>query len=83
VIIAVNLRNILDTSTFLRCPQERGLFYLQRGGILISNIGWGPIGKVAAFVHPERMVTFSEVSVIRQTELEPFALQVFFQSPLG
>jgi type I restriction enzyme M protein len=83
VIRAIDLRNILDTSTFLRCPQERGLFYLQRGDILISSIGWGSIGKVATFVHPERMVTVSEVSVIRQTELEPFALQIFLQSPLG
>ena len=83
VIRAIDLRNILDTTVFLRCPPEKGLFYLHRGDILISSIGWGSIGKVATFVHPERMATVSEVSVIRQTEMEPFALQIFLQSPLG
>lgn len=83
VIRAIDLRNILDASTFLRCPSEKGLFYLNAGDILISSIGWGSIGKVATFAHPEHMVTVSEVSVIRQTEMVPFALQIFLQSPLG
>lgn len=83
VIRAIDLRNILDASAFLRCPPERGLFYLHTGDILISSIGWGSIGKVATFAHPDRMVTVSEVSVIRQTEMEPFTLQIFLQSPLG
>jgi len=83
VIRAIDLRNILDASTFLRCPAEKGLFYLHTGDILISSIGWGSIGKVATFTHSEQMVTVSEVSVIRQTEIEPLALQIFLQSPLG
>jgi len=83
VIRAIDLRNILDASAFLRCPPEKGLFYLHIGDILISSIGWGSIGKVATFAHPENMVTVSEVSVIRQTEMVPFALQIFLQSPLG
>jgi len=56
---------------------------LHTGDILISSIGWGSIGKVATFTHSEQMVTVSEVSVIRQTEIEPLALQIFLQSPLG
>ena len=83
VIRAIDLRNVLDTSAFLRCPPEKGLFYLRHGDILISSIGCGSIGKVATFVHPEHMVTVSEVSVIRQTKMVPFALQIFLQSPLG
>lgn len=83
VIRAIDLRNILDTSTFLRCHPEKRLFYLSYGDILISSIGWGSIGKVATFTHQEQMVTVSEVSVIRQTKMQPIALQILLQSPLG
>lgn len=59
------------------------LFYLQPGDVLISSIGLGSIGKVQVFDKPTPYATVSEVTVIRQSRVDPYYLQTFLRSVAG
>ncbi len=58
-------------------------FYLQKGDVCISSIGFGSIGKVQVFDKEGQYATVSEVTVIRQKRVNPYYLQVFLQSIAG
>ena len=83
VIRSGDLSDIDDTSAFKRTAPKSARFRLRAGDVLISSIGFGSIGKVQIFDHPEPHTTVSEVTVVRQSVLNPYFLQAFLASPLG
>ena len=62
---------------------DQDIFYLNRGDVCISSIGFGSIGKVQVFNRPGKFGTVSEVTVIRQNRVNPYFLQYFLRSRLG
>ncbi|WP_414530819.1 restriction endonuclease subunit S [Nodularia chucula] len=58
-------------------------FLLQNGDICISSIGFGSIGKIQIFNKEGKYATVSEVTVIRQKEINSYYLQIFLQSLAG
>ena len=83
VIRSGDLVDIDDTSDFKRASPKSAAFRLKSGDVLVSSIGFGSIGKVQIFDHPTLHTTVSEVTVIRQSVLNPYFLQAFLASPLG
>lgn len=59
------------------------MFLLKRGDVLISSIGFGSIGKVQVFDKSGTFATVSEVTVIRQSRVNPYYLFFFLRSPAG
>ncbi len=59
------------------------LFYLEKGDICISSIGFGSIGKVQIFDKDGMFATVSEVTVVRQNQVNPYYLQIFLKSLAG
>jgi len=80
VIRSGDLSDISDSSCFLKAEPSADMFYLARGDVLISSIGFGSIGKVQVFDRPEPHATVSEVTIIRQSALNPYFLAMFLQS---
>lgn len=63
---------------------DEDLFYLRRGDVCISSIGFGSIGKVQVFDKEDaEYATVSEVTVVRQKKVNPYYLQLFLQSEAG
>lgn len=83
IIRSGDLKDIDDDARFLRAAPGADLFELQRGDILISSIGFGSIGKVQVFDKPGLYGTVSEVTVIRQKELNPYYIAAFLRSRFG
>ncbi len=83
VIRSGDLSDIEDTASFKRTLPKQARFKLKRGDVLISSIGYGSIGKVQIFDHPEPHTTVSEVTVVRQSVLNPYYLQAYLASPPG
>ncbi len=83
IIRSGDLRDIDDDARFLRADADAEIFELQRGDVLISSIGFGSIGKVQVFDKPGRYGTVSEVTVLRQKELNPYYVAAFLRSRFG
>ncbi|MGE0133216.1 MAG: restriction endonuclease subunit S, partial [Blastocatellales bacterium] len=83
IIRSGDLSDISDGDRFLRSKPIERIFYLDRGDVLISSIGFGSIGKVQVFDQPGQFGTVSEVSVVRQQELNPYYLTFFLRSSIG
>jgi len=83
IIRSGDLVDISDDGRFLRAQPNEPVFNLERGDVLISSIGFGSIGKVQVFDKPGRYGTVSEVSVVRQREVNPYFLTSFLRSPAG
>lgn len=83
IIRSGDLTDIDDEDRFLRSKIDDPIFYLKRGDVLISSIGFGSIGKVQVFDKVGQYGTVSEVTVIRQHTFNPYFLAAFFQSSFG
>lgn len=83
IIRSGDLSDIDNDARFLCALPTEPVFYLQRGDVLISSIGFGSIGKVQVFDKPGHYGTVSEVTVIRQNELNPYYVAAFFRSLAG
>ena len=71
-------------STFiLRTDSSTPIFKLKRGDVLVSSIGFGSIGKIQVFDKAGTYGTVSEVTVIRQNEMNPYYLASFLRSRFG
>lgn len=83
VIRAIDLRDLTKTEDFLYANPAEELFLLKPGDVLISSIGEGSIGKVQVFQDATQSATVSEVSVIRSSSYNPYALAAFLRSKYG
>jgi type I restriction enzyme M protein len=83
IIRSGDLSNIDDDSRFLRARSAMPIYRLERGDVLVSSIGFGSIGKVQVFDKAGVYGTVSEVTVIRQSELNPFFVASFLRSRFG
>ena len=83
VIRSGDLSELTDEKEYLRTDQATGLFRLQSGDVLISSIGFGSIGKVQVFDLQGDFATVSEVTVLRQSSLNPWYLAIFLRSFAG
>lgn len=84
VIRSGDLTDIENVEGFKNASPADDLFYLERGDVCISSIGFGSIGKVQVFDKEEQSyATVSEVTVVRQSRVNPYYLQFFLQSLAG
>jgi hypothetical protein len=83
IIRSGDLSNIEDDSRFLRARSTIPIYKLERGDVLVSSIGFGSIGKIQVFDKTGVYGTVSEVTVIRQNELNPYFVASFLRSQLG
>lgn len=83
IIRSGDLKDIDDEARFLRSTADEPIFYLKRGDVLISSIGFGSIGKVQVFDKGGRYGTVSEVTVVRQDVFNPYYLTAFLRSQFG
>lgn len=83
IIRSGDLSDIDDDARFLRAASTEPVFYLRKGDILISSIGFGSIGKVQVFDKIGRFGTVSEVTVVRQSTLNPYYLATYLRSAFG
>lgn len=83
IIRAIDLRDLTKTEDFLYANPAEELFFLKPKDILISSIGEGSIGKVQVFQDAAKCATVSEVSVVRSTDYNPYALATFLRSKYG
>jgi type I restriction enzyme M protein len=83
IIRAIDLRDLTKTEDFLYANPAEELFFLKPRDILISSIGEGSIGKVSVFQDDAKCATVSEVSVVRSTDYNPYALATFLRSKYG
>ncbi len=83
IIRSGDLDDISNDSRFLCTRPIEGIFELKRGDVLISSIGFGSIGKAQVFDKPGRYGTVSEVTVVRQRQLNPYYLAFFLRSSIG
>lgn len=82
IIRSGNLRD-LESSNFLRADPREEVFPLCRGDVLVSSIGFGSIGKIQVFDKPGIYGTVSEVTVVRQSSVDPWYLMFFLRSLAG
>lgn len=83
IIRSGDLSDIEDDTRFLRARSDTPIYKLERGDVLVSSIGFGSIGKIQIFDKPGTYGTVSEVTVIRQNEVNPYFLASFLRSRFG
>lgn len=83
IIRSGDLVDISDDERFLRSNKTADIFYLERGDVLISSIGFGSIGKVQVFDREGKYGTVSEVTVVRQKSFNPYYLAAYLRSMAG
>lgn len=83
IIRSGDLNDIDDEAEFLRADESERIFYLVRGDVIVSSIGFGSIGKVQVFDKSGRYGTVSEVTVIRQSIVNSYYLAAYLKSFLG
>lgn len=83
VIRSGDLSDIEDEQKFLKASPNQGMFLLKNGDVLISSIGFGSIGKIQVFDKQDKYATVSEVTVIRQKQVNPYYLHFFLACPAG
>ncbi len=75
--------NFFISDDLLRTRDEN-IFYLKTNDVLISSIGFGSIGKVNIFSGSNDINgTVSEVTVIRDSKVNPFYIWAFLRSKYG
>ncbi|MGC9611032.1 MAG: restriction endonuclease subunit S [Minisyncoccia bacterium] len=63
---------------------KENIFFVQQKDVLVSSIGFGSIGKVNIFTdHDRKFGTVAEVSVIRNSKINPFYIWAFLRSKFG
>jgi type I restriction enzyme M protein len=83
IIRSGDLSDITLDDKFFYSKREEPIFYLKRGDILISSIGFGSIGKIQVFDKKGDYGTVSEVTVVRQKIMNPYFLCEFLRSKFG
>ena len=83
VIRSGDLSDISDEAKLLKADEGAPVFFLEKGDVLISSIGFGSIGKVQVFDREGLYGTVSEVTVVRQTQLNPYYLAAYLRSEVG
>ena len=83
IIRSGDLKNIDSDVGLLRTLPTEPIFFLEKGDILISSIGFGSIGKVQVFDIDKNIGTVGEVTVIRQKVLNPYYVAAFLRSTAG
>ncbi len=83
IIRSGDLIDIDDEAKLLRADVSEPIFFLKKGDVLISSIGFGSIGKVQVFDKEGSYGTVSEVTVVRQRKLNPFYLAAYLRSEVG
>lgn len=83
IIRSGDLGDIDNDEAFMRADSTEPIFFLEKGDVLISSIGFGSIGKVQVFDKEGRYGTVSEVTVIRQRQINPYYLAAFLRSKAG
>ncbi|MGH8427175.1 MAG: restriction endonuclease subunit S [Gammaproteobacteria bacterium] len=56
---------------------------LRKGDVLISSIGVGSIGKIGVVIDPRKLVTVSEVTIVRSAVYTPEFLFAYFATEAG
>ena len=83
IIRSGDLSNFFVNEDLLKAKKEN-IFYLKNNDILISSIGFGSIGKVNIFTGEDnKLGTVSEVTVIRNSNINPFYIWAFLRSNFG
>lgn len=83
IIRSGDLVDISDDTRFLKSNLTEPVFRLHLGDVLISSIGFGSIGKVQVFDKTGIYGTVSEVTVVRQRQINPYYLAFFLRSSIG
>ena len=83
IIRSGDLTDIDDEAKLLRADASEPIFFLRKGDVLISSIGFGSIGKVQVFDKEGSYGTVSEVTVVRQKKLNPSYLAAYLRSKAG
>jgi restriction endonuclease S subunit len=73
----------LNTDCLLRVKSNKDLFYLKKKDILISSIGLGSIGKVDLFFKDGIYATVSEVTVLRNSKVNPYFMAEYLSTKFG
>ena len=71
IIRSGDLTDIDDEDKLLRADASEPIFFLKKGDVLISSIGFGSIGKIQVFDKELSYGTVSEVTVVSQRKLGP------------
>lgn len=83
VIRSGDLSDIEEENRFLKASPAQEMFYLKKGDVLISSIGFGSIGKIQVFDKQGEYATVSEVTVVRQDRVNPYYLHFFLSCQAG
>jgi hypothetical protein len=78
-----DLSDISSHENLLRAKPSEDIFYLKKGDVLISSIGFGSIGKVQVFDLDIPCGAVSEVTVIRTDKVNPYFLCSYLRSIAG
>jgi hypothetical protein len=78
-----DLSDISSHENLLRAKSSEDIFYLKKGDVLISSIGFGSIGKVQVFDLDIPCGAVSEVTVIRTDKVNPYFLCSYLRSIAG
>ncbi|SDQ01221.1 type I restriction enzyme M protein [Mucilaginibacter sp. OK268] len=73
----------LDEDSLLKVRSEKDIFYLKSNDVMISSIGFGSIGKVDVFFRKGKYATVSEVTVLRNTIVNPYFLAQYLSTTIG
>jgi hypothetical protein len=73
----------LDETCLLKVNISKDLFYLNKRDIMISSIGFGSIGKVDIFFKDDKYATVSEVTILRNSKLNPYYLAEYLTTKYG
>jgi restriction endonuclease S subunit len=82
IIRSGNVGKNVDPAVLLKANATEPYFALYQGDVLISSIGFGSIGRIET-VSVSGLGTVSEVTVLRQTELDPYYLAAYLRSVAG
>ncbi len=77
-----NVGKNVDPAVLLKATAAEPSFALNKGDVLISSIGFGSIGRVET-VSVSGLGTVSEVTVLRQADLDPYYLAAYLRSFAG
>lgn len=69
----------IDNDELLK-TNESELFFVNNNDVLISSIGRGSIGKINIYDEKEKIVTVSEVNILRNPKINPYYLFIFLRT---
>jgi restriction endonuclease S subunit len=73
----------IEVDNLLRAKSDQPIVYTKPGDILISSIGFGSIGRVHVVRENIVFGTVSEVTIVRQTGLDPHYVTSYLRSAPG